>query len=203
MNGRFHGVIPPARRLSITFTTQTNINIEPLNQTSAAAIQPPATTPPTDAAIQTHAKHSGQQQQQGKQYYDDEEDEILVANADSLPTGSKEGFAVVHHFEFTTGDDANGSSQWEKVQEILPEKDIQRLQLTPHNVTVPVALMMMDPIKFPTVSRARKFCRHGRILLHRGPLGSGDVFLPDRILMGKVGDRVYPGGTYNTVCGCL
>lgn len=140
---------------------------------------------------------------EGNKYYDEEQDEILVANADSLPIGSKEGFAVVHHFEFTGDENVDSGSsvygpqqsQWEMVQQLLPAKDIQRLHLTPQNVTLPVALMMMDPTKFPTVSRARKFCRHGRILLHRGPLGSGDtaVFLPDRTSMGKVGDRVYPG----------
>lgn len=122
----------------------------------------------------------------GKKYFDDEQDEILVANADSLPTGSSEGFAVVDYFEFT-------GENYQHVLDLLKPKDVQRLSLTPQNVTLPIALMMMDSVKFPTVSRARKFCRHGRILVHRGRLGNGNVFVQDKIIMGKVGDRVYLG----------
>lgn len=126
-------------------------------------------------------------------YYDDEEDEILVANADSLPMGSREGFAVVHHFEIPTMDHIDLEAL------DLAEKDIKRLDLRPSNMTLPVALMLMDPKKFSTLSRARKFCRHGRILLHRGPLGLDDngqrtVFRNEFCTMGKVGDRVQPGG---------
>ena len=133
------------------------------------------------------ANTNGSTQSQGNVYYDDEEDESLVTNADNLPTGSKEGFAVIQHFEFT-GD----RKQWDMVQEILPEKDIPRLNLRPENVTLPVALIMMDPQKFPTVSRARKFIRKLRIIVHRGPLEAG-VFTPERTTTGRVGDRVYPG----------
>lgn len=130
--------------------------------------------------------------QSEKVFYDNDQDEVLVANADNLPMGSQEGFAVVHHFEFKEPT----HQKWNAMG--LLEKDVRRLNLTPNNVSLPVALMIMDPNKFETVSRARKFCRHGRIILHRGPLGidaNGEptVFIPDNSVMGKVGHRVYPG----------
>ena len=126
---------------------------------------------------------------------EDEQDEILVTNADSLPMGFKEGFAIVSHFAFPVAQEFDLSRL-----QLLADKDIQRLQLTTNNITLPVALMLMDPQKFSTLSRARKFCRNGRILLHRGPLGidektgEANVFIRDNCHMGKVGDRVYPGG---------
>jgi 23S rRNA-/tRNA-specific pseudouridylate synthase len=131
-----------------------------------------------------------------KQYYDADQDEILVANAKSLPRGSKAGFAVVHHFTYQPTE-----ADWQLLLQTLPPKDVTRLHLSRDNVTLPIALMMMDPIKYPTISRARKFCRHGRILLHKGPLGLDDelnsqqqtIFLPDKVTMGQVGDRVITG----------
>jgi len=155
-------------------------------------------------------------------YNDDDEDELLVANAEFLPVGIKEGFAVIHHFQFRgigkqmdkdyaasnhneTLDTTNECDDaWEILRQLVPEKDIQRLELTPNNVTLPVALMVMDPIKFQSISRARKFCRHGRILLHRGPLrlndttGTQNIFIPEQSIMGKVRERVYPGGKQST-----
>ena len=125
---------------------------------------------------------------QGNVCYSEEDDEMLVADAANLPKGSKEGFAVLQHFEFT-----GNRAQFSMVQEILPEKDIGRLGLRPENVTLPVALMMVDPQRFPTISRARKFIRKLRIVVHRGALGTGGVFTPERTSTGRVGDRVYPG----------
>lgn len=49
-------------------------------------------------------------------------------------------------------------------------KDIERLELTPHNISVPVALMLLDPQTYPSRSKARKACRKANIMIHRGPL---------------------------------
>lgn len=54
----------------------------------------------------------------------------------------------------------------------LSPHDIDRLGLTYDNVTLPVALMALDPDQYPTLSRSRKACRKGSILLHKGPLSS-------------------------------
>jgi len=39
------------------------------------------------------------------------------------------------------------------------------LHLQPSNVTLPVALMCLDPTTYPSLSRARKACRKGNVLL--------------------------------------
>lgn len=58
------------------------------------------------------------------------------------------------------------------ISSTLTSHDIERLGLTHENVTLPVALMALDPEQYPTLSRARKACRKGSILLHKGPLPS-------------------------------
>jgi 23S rRNA-/tRNA-specific pseudouridylate synthase len=45
--------------------------------------------------------------------------------------------------------------------------DVQRLNLTASNVTVPVALMLLDPATYPSMSRARKACRKRSVLVVR------------------------------------
>mmetsp|Transcript_39963 Transcript_39963/g.96471 ORF Transcript_39963/g.96471 Transcript_39963/m.96471 type:complete len:708 (+) Transcript_39963:49-2172(+) len=41
----------------------------------------------------------------------------------------------------------------------------ERLEITPRNMTVAVALHLLDPERFPTLSKARKACRQGKIAL--------------------------------------
>ena len=53
-------------------------------------------------------------------------------------------------------------------------------------------------VVLPSLSRARKACRKGNILIHRGPLGEHGneaeaVFDPQKCIRARVGDRVYPG----------
>jgi hypothetical protein len=47
---------------------------------------------------------------------------------------------------------------------------IERLGLTSENITLPAAIMLMDPEAYPTFSKARKESRKGAMLIHRGPL---------------------------------
>ena len=85
------------------------------------------------------------------------------------------------------------------------------------NLTLPIALMLLDPKEYPSFSKARKACRKGYIVVHRGPLhkddnecnngGNGgdddndddnddentkDVFDRSKSIRGRVADRVYP-----------
>jgi 23S rRNA-/tRNA-specific pseudouridylate synthase len=61
--------------------------------------------------------------------------------------------------------------------------------------------MMADPIDFPSFSRARKACRKGNVLIHRGALKMDEktpestIFDPLMCVRGRVGDRLYPGDT--------
>mmetsp|Transcript_18603 Transcript_18603/g.39125 ORF Transcript_18603/g.39125 Transcript_18603/m.39125 type:complete len:574 (+) Transcript_18603:66-1787(+) len=86
----------------------------------------------------------------------------------------------------------------EQVQELVGSDDISRLEMTPRNISVPVALMMLHPEEYPSKSNARKACRKGRILIHRGPLEIDEESREEKInakncVRARVGDRVFPG----------
>jgi hypothetical protein len=79
----------------------------------------------------------------------------------------------------------------------LNESHVARLALTPDNVSLPIALMIVDPITYPSLSRARKVCRKGSIVIERhqqtdvNVLDETDPPPPNRFV-GRVGDRVFP-----------
>jgi 23S rRNA-/tRNA-specific pseudouridylate synthase len=75
---------------------------------------------------------------------------------------------------------------------------VDRLELTLDNVTLPIAIMMVDAIAYPSLSRARKACRKGAVLIQRRHLTlSKQQQQQDQPsqeqLIGRVGDRVYTG----------
>jgi tRNA pseudouridine65 synthase len=61
-----------------------------------------------------------------------------------------------------------------------------------YNVTVPIALCLLDPITYPSLSRARKACRKGTIVIIRQQ--QQQQVLPEKFI-GRVGDRIYHGDT--------
>ena len=84
------------------------------------------------------------------------------------------------------------------IQEFIDADELSRLELTPMNISVSAALMMLDPDEYPTKSRARKACRKANIMIHRGSLEVDDengeeIVDPDKCVLVRVGDRVFPG----------
>ena len=78
--------------------------------------------------------------------------------------------------------------------ESLTEDTIQRLELSSVNVSLPIALTLLAPNEFPSLSKARKACRKGNIVIHRHCSTVMDD-ATDEILCfvrGRVGDRIYP-----------
>ena len=134
---------------------------------------------------------------------DDGIEETTLPNQEDLATiteGTNAGFYVVRKYELADGFD---SSNFES---ILNQRDIERLELTETNISLPVALMMVDPFEYPSLSRARKACRNANILIHRGPLlldsATGEeLFDKERCLRGRVGDRVFPKGSQSNCRG--
>ena len=119
---------------------------------------------------------------------EEEKSALHYQNFSALPEGIPKGFVVVKqydlafdHFDLSSLD--------------LSEDDVERLALTSTNVSLPVALMLLDPEEYPSFSRARKACRKGNILLHSGPLGvdpvtgQQSVFDTAMCKVGRVGDR--------------
>lgn len=122
----------------------------------------------------------------------DEESSSLAG----LSPGSNDGFFVTGLFKTTEGE-----FDFEQVQSLVDYADIQRLGLTPYNISAPVALLMLNPSEFPTLTRARKACRKANVMIHRGPLAADektgeDAFDLSKCFRARVGDRVFPGGRF-------
>ena len=127
-----------------------------------------------------------------------DEEEVTESTTINLPKGTNEGFYIVKTFTLETK-----KFDMDHLRTIVDDNDIERLDLNPHNISVPVALLIADPLEFPSISRARKACRKANIIIHRGPLmvdpDSGEqTFDPTKCLRARVGDRVFPGGKGQT-----
>lgn len=62
------------------------------------------------------------------------------------------------------------------------QKVLQRNSMSDKNVTLPVALLLLNPIEYPTLSRARREIRKGNILLSQ----------QNKLKRGKANDRIHP-----------
>ena len=140
---------------------------------------------------------------------DDEIDDETLSSQLSSPEeflpGTIDGFSIVKIYKT----DQNSEFDMEKIRTVIDSDDINRLELTSRNISVPVALMMLDPEEYPTRSRARKACRKSNIVIHRGPLD--ETFDTEKCERARVGCRVFPGdvlakqtrigdGTFPTSC---
>ena len=109
----------------------------------------------------------------------------------SLPPGLSNGYHIISHATVPSC----GFSM-EKLSEKLKEDELKRLEITESNMTVPVALMMLFPDEFGTLTKARKECRRRKILVVKRPddgyaIDGGQIdFDPERMSMGRVIDRV-------------
>lgn len=124
----------------------------------------------------------------------------------SLPVGIPASFRVIQQYSVPQ----TCKTDWLRAG--LDEGDISRLNLDSNEITLPVALMMVDPESYPTLSRARKVCRKGHIIIHQGPLIPTDIppdvnsddiqykFDTARCIPGRVGDRVAAGDVIARQC---
>jgi 23S rRNA-/tRNA-specific pseudouridylate synthase len=131
-----------------------------------------------------------------------EEDEL-----ESFPQGTAEDLFIVQQFLVPEEIDLEVAD--------LDENTMIRLNITSWNMTLPVALMALDHDEYPSLSRARKACRKGNIVLSRTSSCSHPNEDPSIIFQrGRVGDRVHPGdwigiqermsgGKYSTYWGCV
>eukprot|EP00521_Asterionellopsis_glacialis_P007436 CAMPEP_0195290204 /NCGR_PEP_ID=MMETSP0707-20130614/6160_1 /TAXON_ID=33640 /ORGANISM="Asterionellopsis glacialis, Strain CCMP134" /LENGTH=505 /DNA_ID=CAMNT_0040350299 /DNA_START=195 /DNA_END=1709 /DNA_ORIENTATION=+ len=102
-----------------------------------------------------------------------------------LPNGQKGGYKVIRQFQVPIVDNSN--------------------------MTLQSALVLLDPENYPSLTRARKACRKGDVLLHRGPINissdekrtstpeSPNITIQSfgstnqKCQRGRVGDVVFPG----------
>lgn len=164
----------------------------------------------------THTRHQNTQQ-----YYDDVEDEEnndfftkaeRDANRINYPKGTPNGFYVTKTFTvpkegFPDIGNTNNNNESENNNEIIiTQEEIDRLNISPNNITLPIALMLLDKESYPSFSRARKSCRKGYIVVNRGPLlkneetGQYTEFDQKTCFRGRVIDRVFPGDVIGIQC---
>ena len=124
---------------------------------------------------------------------DAQSNDELLPNEDLLP-GTMDGFSIVKIYKT----DQDSDFDMDQAQTVVDSVDVSRLELTPQNISVPVALMMLDPEEYPSKSRARKACRKANIMIHRGPLDTDketgeEKFDAGKCIRARVGCRIFPG----------
>jgi len=128
-------------------------------------------------------------------FYNDAERD---ANRIQYPKGTPKGFYIVKEYTvpsqgfqtLVTNTDGNVGSG-------ITQQEVDRLDIHGGNITLPLALILLDNEEYPSLSRARKSCRKGYIVIHRGPLKFNEAsgaydFDPEKSRRGRAGDRVFP-----------
>lgn len=128
---------------------------------------------------------------------DDDTDDSEEAGSDTddqPPAGLIDGFYVVNQYRTPQSFDLSSPA--------LGDIDGKRVSLSTTNVTLPIALMLIDPEEYPSLSRARKAIRQKSIVVHRGEFNGGSVdqqsfplstFDRPQASIGKASDRIVPG----------
>ncbi|KAL7552174.1 hypothetical protein ACHAWF_015398 [Thalassiosira exigua] len=100
--------------------------------------------------------------------------------------GTSDGMIITKLYEVPFGGfpGANGEGTFST-------DDVLRLRLDSRNVTLPAALMLLDPDAYPTQSRARKVIRQRSICICRNKNNSNASLQFNEL--GKVISRIYPG----------
>lgn len=126
---------------------------------------------------------------------ENEDEEDYDNDVEKLPKGVPDGFYVIKQYFVSSTEGLDLTKEHGGIS----KEEIERLDINNKNVTLPIALMILDPETYPSLSRARKACRKGTILIHRGPLGidentgEASIFDKNKCLRGRVPDRVFPG----------
>mmetsp|Transcript_7984 Transcript_7984/g.17113 ORF Transcript_7984/g.17113 Transcript_7984/m.17113 type:complete len:626 (-) Transcript_7984:25-1902(-) len=143
-------------------------------------------------------------------HFGHENDEINVdsLNDNSAINGTSEGYIVTkiytvpiegfQEFEESSPEKVDKNANYNVIPPIstlFTIEDKQRLQLHPMNVTLPAALMLLDPETYPTQSKARKSIRQRSVCILRDDTSPSSASLPPTKFkeLGKVISRIYPG----------
>jgi hypothetical protein len=88
------------------------------------------------------------------------------ANRINFPRGKPEGHYVTNQysvpqtgFENLVAATADGDSNGEGRAKGITQEEVDRLEISGTNITLPIALMLLDGEVYPSLSRARKACR--------------------------------------------
>mmetsp|Transcript_4354 Transcript_4354/g.9640 ORF Transcript_4354/g.9640 Transcript_4354/m.9640 type:complete len:549 (-) Transcript_4354:67-1713(-) len=114
-------------------------------------------------------------------------------------SGSAEGYIVTKLYNVPLDGfplESNGEDSRLSLSALFSPEDRIRLRLESSNVTLPAALMFLDPERYPTQSKARKAIRQRAICIcrnHNNNNNNNASLTPKFDQIGKVIMRVYPG----------
>jgi hypothetical protein len=115
------------------------------------------------------------------------------------PKGTPEGFYIIKQYAVPSQGFQNLVTNTDGSEGFgITQEEVDRLDIHGGNITLPLALILLDEEEYPSLSRARKSCRKGYIVIHRGPLQFNETteaheFDIAKCVRGRVGDRVFPG----------
>jgi len=89
----------------------------------------------------------------------EERDDVTTSESDHIP-GTRDGYIITKTYDVPF-------EGFPSLANVFGPSDRERLQLEVMNVTLPAALMLLDPEKYPTQSRARKAIRQKAICICR------------------------------------
>lgn len=210
---QLYDVVPVARDISVL------PGPDEATKNAITLIDESTTTTATSTSITTNNKGEGEEEKQEAQAKIDIATNIFFneaerdANRLNYPKGTPDGFYVTEQYTVpfegfsTLATGATTMKNNKTNNGIITTDVIERLQINEKNVTVPIALMLFDIETYPSLSRARKYCRKGYIVVHRGPLvlneetGKYDDFTTsEKCFRARVGDRIYPGDVLGIQC---
>ena len=110
-----------------------------------------------------------------------------VTPADII-NGTTQGSIITHFYRMPISGFTSSA-----LPNLFSIEDRTRLRLESQNVTLPVALMLLDPEKYPTQSRARKVIRQKSICISRRCSNYSNNETLEFNELGKVIARIYPG----------
>lgn len=115
------------------------------------------------------------------------------------PKGTPKGFYIIKQYTVPSQGFQNLVTNTDGSEGFgITQEEVDRLDIDGGNITLPLALILLDGEEYPSLSRARKSCRKGYIVIHRGPLKFNETtkaqeFDIEKCTRGRVGDRVFPG----------
>ena len=110
---------------------------------------------------------------QAKQGDDSDEGDKEEVNKTSLTTcllqGNRQGFLVSKIYPPIPPHGFLNNPLFQKLAE-ESNNETDRLRLRHDDVTLPVALMLLDPTEYTSISSAKRACRKGHIIVRNGPV---------------------------------
>jgi hypothetical protein len=99
------------------------------------------------------------------------------ADRNSYPKGTPEGFYVTKMYSVPSDGFGNlvASSGDEEGARRIAQELVDRLDICGTNITLSVALTLLDPEEFPSLSKSRKSCRSVRLLRTIGNIKPRDL----------------------------